>query len=90
MGLLQMDCEECNNKGMNQLLLYVTRKRYTRIEPIANDSFPEHYFNFAAYNEVQSKADVKDATLTDTQISLIQLMHSTSKDNPPTHTKKNK
>ncbi|GJZ06172.1 DNA helicase [Tanacetum coccineum] len=39
--------------------------RYTSIEPIPNDSFPEHYFKFKAYNEVQSKADVKDATLTD-------------------------
>ncbi|GKC57771.1 hypothetical protein Tco_1085369, partial [Tanacetum coccineum] len=32
--------------------------RYTSIEPIANDLFPEHYFNFIAYNEVQSKADL--------------------------------
>nr|GEV35232.1 DNA helicase [Tanacetum cinerariifolium] len=39
--------------------------RYASIEPIPNDSFPEHYFKFEAYNEVQSEADVKDATLTD-------------------------
>ncbi|GKC91185.1 DNA helicase [Tanacetum coccineum] len=39
--------------------------RYTSIEPIANDPFLEHYFNFIAYNEVQSKADVSGATLTE-------------------------
>nr|GEY09649.1 nucleic acid-binding, OB-fold protein [Tanacetum cinerariifolium] len=39
--------------------------KYTSIEPIANDPFPEHYINFIAYNEVQSKADVSCATLTD-------------------------
>nr|GEV62030.1 hypothetical protein [Tanacetum cinerariifolium] len=44
--------------------------RYTSIEPIPNDSFPEHYFKFEAYNEVQSKADVKDATLTAIQLLL--------------------
>ncbi|GKA85570.1 hypothetical protein Tco_0807224 [Tanacetum coccineum] len=51
---------------LNMDLMHMDLPRiYTRIEPIANDSFPEHYFNFVAYNEVQSKADVKDATLTD-------------------------
>ncbi|GKB97189.1 DNA helicase [Tanacetum coccineum] len=39
--------------------------RYTSFDTIANDPFPEHYFNFIAYNEVQSKADVSGATLTD-------------------------
>nr|GEW21051.1 nucleic acid-binding, OB-fold protein [Tanacetum cinerariifolium] len=38
---------------------------YTSIQPIPNSDFPEHYFNFIAYNEVQSKADVSGATLTD-------------------------
>ncbi|GKB68902.1 DNA helicase [Tanacetum coccineum] len=32
--------------------------KYTSIQPIPNDDFPEHYFNFIAYNEVQSKADI--------------------------------
>nr|GEX11953.1 hypothetical protein [Tanacetum cinerariifolium] len=39
--------------------------KYTSIQPIPNDDFPEHYFNFIAYNEVQSKADVSGATLTE-------------------------
>ncbi|GKC86197.1 hypothetical protein Tco_1141914 [Tanacetum coccineum] len=38
--------------------------KYTSIEPIPNDSFPEHYFKFIAYNEVQDKVDVSGATLT--------------------------
>ncbi|GJZ77076.1 hypothetical protein Tco_0641748 [Tanacetum coccineum] len=38
--------------------------RYTSIEPIANDPFPEHYLKFIAYNEVQAKADMSDAPLT--------------------------
>nr|GEX56963.1 nucleic acid-binding, OB-fold protein [Tanacetum cinerariifolium] len=36
----------------------------TSIEPIPNDLFPEHYFKFIEYNEVQQKADVNDALLT--------------------------
>ncbi|GJX13166.1 DNA helicase [Tanacetum coccineum] len=51
--------------------------RYTRIEPIANDSFPEHYFNFVAYNEVQSKADVKVATLTEMPKPVVIAVSST-------------
>ncbi|GJV71206.1 DNA helicase [Tanacetum coccineum] len=39
--------------------------RYTSIEPIPNDCFPEHYFKFIAYNEVHDKADNNDALLTD-------------------------
>nr|GEW45259.1 hypothetical protein [Tanacetum cinerariifolium] len=39
--------------------------RYTGIEPIANDQFPEHYFKFIAYNEVQAKGDISDAPLTE-------------------------
>ncbi|GJT83671.1 hypothetical protein Tco_1058013 [Tanacetum coccineum] len=27
--------------------------------------FPEHYFNFAAYNELEQRADVKTAILTE-------------------------
>nr|GEV28237.1 nucleic acid-binding, OB-fold protein [Tanacetum cinerariifolium] len=41
------------------------KKDETKRKPIPNDSFPEHYFKFAAYNEVQSKADMHGATLTD-------------------------
>nr|GEV79544.1 nucleic acid-binding, OB-fold protein [Tanacetum cinerariifolium] len=39
--------------------------KYTRIEPIPNECFPEHYFKFIAYNEVHAKADITDAPLTD-------------------------
>ncbi|GKC92895.1 hypothetical protein Tco_1158337, partial [Tanacetum coccineum] len=42
--------------------------KYTSIQLIPNDDFHEHYFNFIAYNEVQSKADVNGATLTDIRI----------------------
>ncbi|GJY05270.1 reverse transcriptase domain-containing protein [Tanacetum coccineum] len=65
-GTIRFGCTD--TKKWRRTLDYKTTLnfgRYTRIEPIANDSFPEHYFNFVAYNEVQSKADVKDATLTD-------------------------
>nr|GEX41943.1 DNA helicase PIF1, ATP-dependent [Tanacetum cinerariifolium] len=38
--------------------------RYTSFIPIPNDNFPEHYFNFIAYNEVDARADVSGAPLT--------------------------
>ncbi|GJU78511.1 hypothetical protein Tco_1275581 [Tanacetum coccineum] len=44
------------------------KKEETERKPIPNDSFPEHYFKFAAYNEVQSKADMHGATLTALEI----------------------
>nr|GEV11234.1 hypothetical protein [Tanacetum cinerariifolium] len=38
--------------------------KYTSIDPIPDDPFPEYYFKSVAYKEVQSKADVNGATLT--------------------------
>ncbi|GJY86346.1 hypothetical protein Tco_0500372 [Tanacetum coccineum] len=37
--------------------------RYTSIIPISNTDFPEHYFNFIAYNEVNQRADMNGAPL---------------------------
>ncbi|GJU27393.1 hypothetical protein Tco_1166014, partial [Tanacetum coccineum] len=34
------------------------------ITEILNDGFPEHYFNFASYNELPARADVRIAILT--------------------------
>ncbi|GJV35112.1 hypothetical protein Tco_1407589 [Tanacetum coccineum] len=71
-GTIRFGCTD--TKKWRRTLDYKTTLnfgRYTRIEPIANDSFPEHYFNFVAYNEVQSKADVKDATLTEQSLMTI-------------------
>ncbi|GJY96377.1 DNA helicase [Tanacetum coccineum] len=39
--------------------------RYTNITPISNANFPEHYFNFTAYNEVNARADTSGAPLSD-------------------------
>ncbi|PWA42991.1 nucleic acid-binding, OB-fold protein [Artemisia annua] len=39
--------------------------RYTQVVPIQDEGFPDHYFNFAAYNELGRRADTKDYTLTD-------------------------
>ncbi|GJR16421.1 DNA helicase, partial [Tanacetum coccineum] len=38
---------------------------YTSIIPISNADFPEHYFNFIAYNEVNQRADINGAPLID-------------------------
>ncbi|GKD92691.1 hypothetical protein Tco_1372528 [Tanacetum coccineum] len=38
--------------------------RFTNLQEISNVGFPEHYFNFAAYNELQAIANVKNAILT--------------------------
>ncbi|GJT88659.1 hypothetical protein Tco_1070376 [Tanacetum coccineum] len=72
-GTIRFGCTD--TKKWRRTLDYKTTLnfgRYTRIEPIANDSFPEHYFNFVAYNEVQSKADVKDATLTGEELDVVE------------------
>nr|GEY17715.1 retrotransposon protein, putative, Ty1-copia subclass [Tanacetum cinerariifolium] len=39
--------------------------RYLQIHNIPNDNFPHHYFDFAAYNELAGRANVRDAVLTD-------------------------
>ncbi|GJW62834.1 DNA helicase [Tanacetum coccineum] len=46
----------------NTTLLFGT---YTSIIPISNTNFPEHYFNFIAYNEVNARADIPGAPLID-------------------------
>ncbi|GKB39295.1 DNA helicase [Tanacetum coccineum] len=42
----------------------IETNRYTSIEPILNDYFPEHYFKFITCNEVYDKANATDAPLT--------------------------
>ncbi|GJU57557.1 chalcone isomerase [Tanacetum coccineum] len=47
--------------------LEANRKRHlecTDFNRIPTTGFPEHYFKFAAYNELESRADVKTAILT--------------------------
>ncbi|GJV43117.1 nucleic acid-binding, OB-fold protein [Tanacetum coccineum] len=39
--------------------------RYTSIIPISNTDFPEHHFNFIAYNEVNERANISGAPLID-------------------------
>ncbi|PWA64669.1 helitron helicase-like domain-containing protein [Artemisia annua] len=38
--------------------------RYTQAAPIQDEGFPQHYFNFAAYNEVCRRADTREPILT--------------------------
>nr|GEZ91001.1 nucleic acid-binding, OB-fold protein [Tanacetum cinerariifolium] len=38
--------------------------RYIDLIEILNDGFPEHYFNFASYNELSARADVRIVILT--------------------------
>nr|GEX67029.1 hypothetical protein [Tanacetum cinerariifolium] len=70
--IILQDIRPTHTKKTIELWVYYKwiAKIYNRIEPIANDSFPQPY-NFAAYNEVQSKADVKDATLTEQSLMTI-------------------
>lgn len=39
--------------------------RYTQVTPMPDDGFPNHYFRFAAYNELGPRADNRDSILTD-------------------------
>ncbi|GKB30292.1 DNA helicase [Tanacetum coccineum] len=43
----------------------LTFGKYIHLEEIPAEDFPEHYFNFASYNELAAKADLKNAILTD-------------------------
>ncbi|GKB03653.1 DNA helicase [Tanacetum coccineum] len=45
--------------------------RYTSIIPISNTDFPEHYFNFIAYNEVNQRADMNGAPLIATLLEIM-------------------
>ncbi|GJZ85918.1 nucleic acid-binding, OB-fold protein [Tanacetum coccineum] len=39
--------------------------RFIDLLEISNDGFPEHYFNFASYNELPARTDVRNSILTD-------------------------
>nr|GEZ60221.1 nucleic acid-binding, OB-fold protein [Tanacetum cinerariifolium] len=47
--------------------------KFIDVQQIPNSDFPEHYFNFAAYNELAARADVRNAILTD-YIGRIQVV----------------
>ncbi|GKE20017.1 nucleic acid-binding, OB-fold protein [Tanacetum coccineum] len=40
-------------------------ERFIDLLEISNDGFPEHYFNFASYNELPARTDVRNSILTD-------------------------
>ncbi|PWA81028.1 F-box domain-containing protein [Artemisia annua] len=37
---------------------------YTQVTPLHDEGFPDHYFKFAAYNELGPRADARDSILT--------------------------
>ena len=45
--------------------------RFTQAAPINDEGFPNHYFNFAAYNEVCRRADSREPILTGTRQYII-------------------
>ncbi|GKE31460.1 replication protein A 70 kDa DNA-binding subunit B [Tanacetum coccineum] len=49
--------------------------KYLQAHNIPNDNFPQHYFDFAAYNELPGRANVKDAVLTGLQLSATSATH---------------
>ncbi|GKC54226.1 hypothetical protein Tco_1076971, partial [Tanacetum coccineum] len=48
--------------------------KYLQAYNIPNDNFPLHYFNFAAYNDLAGRANVKDAVLTAAAILIFGLL----------------
>ncbi|GJV69689.1 hypothetical protein Tco_1485198 [Tanacetum coccineum] len=43
--------------------------KFIDLQEISNVGFPKHYFNFAAYNELPTRANVKNEILTGLQLS---------------------
>nr|GEU88960.1 DNA helicase [Tanacetum cinerariifolium] len=41
-----------------------TFRKFISLQEISNTDFPEHYFNFAAYNELPAKVNVRNPVLT--------------------------
>lgn len=58
--------------------------RYTRAVQLEDEEFPEHFFNFIAYNELGRRADVKNSILTGIcyytykQFTLVRLLLTTA------------
>ncbi|GKA46565.1 DNA helicase [Tanacetum coccineum] len=52
---------------------YLIFGRFIDLQEISNDGFLEHYFNFATYNELPARVDVKNAILTD-YVGRIQIV----------------
>nr|GEW65252.1 hypothetical protein [Tanacetum cinerariifolium] len=46
----------------DQLLQH--RKTFINVQEIPSNEYPEHYFNFASYNELPARPDVKHTILT--------------------------
>ncbi|GJR43766.1 DNA helicase [Tanacetum coccineum] len=53
----------------------LTFGKFISLQEIPNDDFPQHYFNFAAYNELPAKVNVKNTVLTGLQLSGTSATH---------------
>ncbi|GJV93168.1 DNA helicase [Tanacetum coccineum] len=53
----------------------LTFGKFISLQEIPNDDFPKHYFNFAAYNELPAKVNVKNPVLTGLQLSGTSATH---------------
>ncbi|GJW60798.1 DNA helicase [Tanacetum coccineum] len=53
----------------------LTFGKFMSLQEIPNDDFPEHYFNFAAYNELPVKVNVQNPVLTGLQLSGTSATH---------------
>ncbi|GJX61576.1 hypothetical protein Tco_0294476 [Tanacetum coccineum] len=61
--------------GFSPAALSLGKEKFTDLHDISNIGFLEHYFNFAAYNELAARANIKNAVLTD-YIGRIQAISS--------------
>ncbi|GJS91735.1 hypothetical protein Tco_0774371 [Tanacetum coccineum] len=57
--------------------------KYLHAHNIPNENFPLHYFNFALYNELAGRANVKNAVLTGLQLSGTSATHYYFNPNKP-------
>ena len=45
--------------------------KHTQVEPLQDDDYPYHYFNFAAYNELDRRLENKNPVLTGIHVVAI-------------------
>ena len=45
--------------------------KHTQVEPLQDDDYPYHYFNFAAYNELGRRLENKNPVLTGIHVVAI-------------------
>ncbi|GKA28000.1 hypothetical protein Tco_0714168 [Tanacetum coccineum] len=64
----RISCFSCEQTGLWEQTLdnptSLIFGRFIHLEEVPADDFPEHYFNFASYNELAARADVRNAVLT--------------------------